>query len=102
MRIGIREQLAALGLIVVLVGLAVVSIPTWLYVHDFITQVKTEGLAETASLKAAELSSHLILLQSTCSSITTRLIIQQALQSFRANGTLSSSQKSFAVCLPAN
>jgi len=98
-RIGIREQLAALGLLAVLVGLAVIAIPTWQFVHGFVRDVKTEGLAETASLKAAELASHLVLLQSTTTSIATRLIVQQALNNYH-NGNSSQSQLALAVGLP--
>lgn len=79
MRIPIREQLAALVLLAVLVALAIVSIPTWLYVHNFVVDVRTQGLTLTASLKAAQIASDLDLLQSICGSITTRLFIQQSL-----------------------
>ena len=96
-RIGIREQLAVFGLLLVLVGLAVISLPTWQFVHSFVTEVKTEGLSETASLKAAELASHLVLLQSTTTSISTRLIVQQALNGYH-NNNISQTQLNTAVC----
>jgi osomolarity two-component system, sensor histidine kinase SLN1 len=43
---------------------------------------RSAGLSLTASLKAAQLASDLELLQSTCGTIATRLLIQQSLRSF--------------------
>ncbi|KAI0012704.1 putative histidine kinase SlnCl1 [Xylariaceae sp. FL0662B] len=82
MRIAIREQLAALVLFAVLVGLAVVSIPTWIYVNRFVIGVGSDGLSLTASLKAAQVSSEIELVQTTCNTIATRLLLQNALESF--------------------
>lgn len=45
-------------------------------------QRRSQGLALTASLKAAQINSDLQLLQSTCSTIVTRVLIQSALQRF--------------------
>jgi osomolarity two-component system sensor histidine kinase SLN1 len=100
-RVGIREQLAVMGLVVVLVGLCIISVPTWMFVHGFVTDVTTQGLAMTASLKAAQLASHLDLLQSTCAAITTRLFIQQALRGV-LNRTVTEDQTSIAVCCPCD
>jgi hypothetical protein len=47
-----------------------------------LTYNRSQGLALTASLKAAQVASDLQLLQSTCSTIVTRILIQQALQRF--------------------
>ncbi|KAI0386994.1 putative histidine kinase SlnCl1 [Hypomontagnella monticulosa] len=82
MRVAIREQLAALVLLAVLVALAVVSIPTWIYVNRFVIGVKTDGLALTASLKAAQVASEIELIQTTCNHIATRLLLQNVLFSF--------------------
>ncbi|KAI0847466.1 putative histidine kinase SlnCl1 [Daldinia vernicosa] len=82
MRVAIREQLAALVLLAVLVALAIVSIPTWIYVNRFVIGVETNGLSLTASLKAARVASEIELIQTTCNHIATRLLIQNALASF--------------------
>ncbi|RYO99228.1 hypothetical protein DL764_006887 [Monosporascus ibericus] len=82
MRIRIREQLAALVLIAVLLALAVISIPVWMYVNGFVVGVKTGGLSLTASLKAAQVSSELEIVQTACRSISTRLLLQEAFKTF--------------------
>ncbi|KAI1455287.1 putative histidine kinase SlnCl1 [Annulohypoxylon moriforme] len=82
MRVAIREQLAALVLLAVLIGLAILSIPTWIYVNRFVVGVETSGLSLTASLKAAQIASEIELIQTTCNHIATRLLLQQALVSF--------------------
>lgn len=81
-RIAIREQLAALVVFAVLVALAVVSIPTWIFVNNFVIGVESDGLALTASLKAARISSEIELVQTTCLSIASRLLLQQGLLNF--------------------
>lgn len=88
MRIGIREQLAALVLLAVLIALGIVSVPTWIYVQQFVIKVTSGGLALTASLKAAQIASQLDLIQTTCVSIATRLLVQGSLLDFyRGNYT---------------
>lgn len=82
MRIAIREQLALLVLLAVLVALAVVSVPTWLYVNDHIATNLRNGLALTASLKASRITSELELIQTSCLTISSRLLVQSALASF--------------------
>lgn len=82
MRIAIREQLAALVLVAVLVALAILSIPTWIYVNNFVIRIETSGLTLTASLKAAQISSEIELIQTACNSISTRLLLQDAFISF--------------------
>lgn len=82
MRIAIREQLALLVLIAVLVALTIVSVPTWLYVNDHIASNLRNGLALTASLKASRITSQLELIQTSCYTISSRLLIQDALQAF--------------------
>ena len=76
MRVAIREQLAALVLFSVLFGLAVVSIPVWIFVNSFVVGVESNSLSLTASLKAARISSEIDLIQSSCQTIATRLLIQ--------------------------
>lgn len=88
MRIAIREQLAALVLLAVLIALTIVSVPTWIYVQKFVIKVTSDGLALTASLKAAQIASQLDLVQTTCASIATRLLVQGGFVDFyRGNYT---------------
>ncbi|KAI0134435.1 hypothetical protein BJ170DRAFT_200097 [Xylariales sp. AK1849] len=90
MRVAIREQLAALVLFAVLVSLAILSIPTWIYVNKFVIGVENNALALAASLKAASISSEIELLQTTTKTISTRLLIQASLKSFYAGNTSDS------------
>lgn len=94
MRIAIREQLAALVIFAVLVALAIVSIPVWIYVNNFVIGVESDGLALTASLKAARISSEIDLVQTTCQTISTRLLLQKAFSDFY-NATNSSDSDPF-------
>ncbi|KAJ2988794.1 hypothetical protein NUW58_g3791 [Xylaria curta] len=84
MRIAIREQLAALVLLAVLVALTIVSVPTWIYVHQFVVSVESDGLSLTASLKAAQIASQIELIQSTCRTIATRLLLHRSFLAFYA------------------
>jgi osomolarity two-component system sensor histidine kinase SLN1 len=87
MRIAIREQLIALVILTVLISLAIVSIPTWIYVNGFVIDVESEGLALTASLKAARIASEIDLVQTTCQTISTRLLLQKAFSDFYKSPT---------------
>ncbi|KAI1260894.1 osmosensing histidine protein kinase SLN1 [Xylariaceae sp. FL1019] len=88
MRVAIREQLAALVLFAVLVSLAIISVPTWIYVHNFVVGVETDGLSLAASLKAAQIASSLQLVQTSVVSISTRILVQSAFLNFyRGNET---------------
>ncbi|KAF7563061.1 hypothetical protein G7046_g1072 [Stylonectria norvegica] len=95
MRIAIREQLAALVLFAVLIALAVVSIPTWIYVNRFVVDVEREGLTLTASLKASRISAELDLFQTSCYTITSRVLIQKALTNFYTTG-----ERDWAAAIP--
>lgn len=56
--------------------------------HSFITNVTSNSLSLTASLKASQIASDLTLIQSTCATIVTRILIQDALKNFyRGNGS---------------
>ena len=87
MRVAIREQLAALVVFAVLIALAIVSIPTWIFVHNFVVTVESDGLSLTASLKAARIVSELDLLQTICESVATRILIQEAFVTFYGGNT---------------
>lgn len=90
LRVAIREQLAFLVTFVVLLGLAVVSVPTWIFVNNFVVGVESDSLALAASLKATRIASEIELVQTTCGTISTRLLIQQALTNFYQGNTSAS------------
>lgn len=85
MRIAIREQLATVVILAVGVALAVVSIPTWIFVNNFTLGVESDGLSLTASLKAARIASEIKLIQTACQTISTRLLLQDAFRKFYAS-----------------
>ncbi|RLM00302.1 hypothetical protein CFD26_106176 [Aspergillus turcosus] len=82
MRIPIAVQLGLLVLVPALVGLAVLSIATWVNNYNFVVDVQSEGLELVAQIKASQIASNLKLLESTCKTIVTRLLIQGALGRF--------------------
>ncbi|KAF2006552.1 hypothetical protein P154DRAFT_219389 [Amniculicola lignicola CBS 123094] len=82
MRIPIREQLGAMVLLSSLIGLAVIGVATWITNHNFVLSIRSTRLSLTASLKAAQLSSNLLLMQSNVRSTATRIVIQSALQRY--------------------
>ncbi|KAK5020017.1 Histidine kinase osmosensor, partial [Cryomyces antarcticus] len=85
-RIPIREQLGALVLVASLIGLAVISIATWITNHNFVLDIRSSRLSLTASLKAAQLASNLLLMQSAVRSASTRVPMQQSLQRYNDFG----------------
>ncbi|KAL2264889.1 hypothetical protein VTJ83DRAFT_7399 [Remersonia thermophila] len=87
MRIAIREQLAAVVVLAVGVALTIVSIPTWAFVNNFVVGVSKDALLLTASLKAARVTSELNLIQTACQTISSRVTLQDALESFYSNNT---------------
>lgn len=82
MRIGIRLQLGLVVLVAALVPLIVLSLATWFNNYSFTVDVKENALSLTASLKAASVASDLLLIQATCSTIVTRILIQEAIRDF--------------------
>ena len=86
MRLAIREQLAALVVFLVLLALCIVSVPTWIFVHSFVVNVESDALSLTASLKASRITADLELVQTSCYTITSRILLQHALQAFYAKG----------------
>ncbi|KAM3079406.1 Histidine kinase osmosensor [Clarireedia jacksonii] len=90
MRIGIREQLGLVVLVTSLVPLVVLALATWFNNYDFTVSIKEGGLSLTASLKASQIAADLLLLRSTCSTIVTRILLQEALRNFYA-GNISES-----------
>ncbi|KFX96114.1 hypothetical protein V490_03511 [Pseudogymnoascus sp. VKM F-3557] len=82
MRIPIRMQLALLVLLTAFLALAAVSISTWINNYNFVVSIKSQSLSLTASLKAAQVAANLQLVESTCRTIVTRLLLQTALRNF--------------------
>jgi osomolarity two-component system sensor histidine kinase SLN1 len=82
MRIGIREQLAVVVLLSGLIPLMVLSVAVWINNHNFVVSVTSSELALTASLKAAQIAADLLIIQSTCSTIVTRVLLQSALKNY--------------------
>ncbi|KAH2845382.1 hypothetical protein KXV85_009768 [Aspergillus fumigatus] len=96
MRIPIAVQLGLLVLVTALVGLAVLSIATWVNNYNFVVDVQSDGLELVAKIKARQIASNLQLLESTCKTIVTRLLIQGALGRFY-NGNSSDSNWTSSV-----
>jgi osomolarity two-component system sensor histidine kinase SLN1 len=90
MRIGIREQLGFVVLVTSLVPLAILAIATWINNHNFVVNITSQSLTLTASLKASQIASDLTLIQSTCSTIVTRILLQDAIKSFYKGNTNAS------------
>ncbi|KAF4785786.1 hsp90-like protein [Colletotrichum scovillei] len=86
-RVAIREQLAFLVVIAVLVALMILSVPVWIYVNQFVTQVEGRELALTASLKASRISAELELVQTSIITISSRILIQNSLFTFYDGNT---------------
>jgi osomolarity two-component system, sensor histidine kinase SLN1 len=82
MRIPIREQLGLLVLFCSLLALMVLAVATWTQNHGFIIGIRLSALSLTASLKSAQVSASLLLLQTSVQSIATRIVIQSALQRY--------------------
>ncbi|KAF2277887.1 uncharacterized protein EI97DRAFT_277007 [Westerdykella ornata] len=96
MRIPIREQLALLVLLASMIGLAIVAIATWVSNHNFVLSIRASRLSLTATLKAAQLSSNMLLMQSTVRGLSTRLSIQAALKRYyEGNNTEQNWSRSF-------
>lgn len=94
MRIPIREQLGCLVLLASMIGLAVIAIATWITNHDFVLGIRATRLTLTASLKAAQLSSNLALMQILVQQAANRLAPQSALQRYyRGNDSESNWQR---------
>jgi osomolarity two-component system sensor histidine kinase SLN1 len=90
MRIPIREQLAGVVLLTSLVPLAVLAIATWVNNHNFVTGITSQSLQLAASLKATQIASDILLIQSTCATIVTRILLQEALKSYYKGNQSSS------------
>ncbi|KAL4865564.1 Two-component system protein B [Aspergillus spectabilis] len=88
MRIPIAVQLGLLVLLTALVGLAALAIATWINNYNFVVDVKSQSLELIATIKSSQIAGNLDLLETTCRTIVTRILIQNALQRYYA-GNLS-------------
>ncbi|KAF4761684.1 hypothetical protein HAV15_007083 [Penicillium sp. str.  len=87
MRIPIAVQLGLLVLLTAVSGVAVLAIATWFTTYNFVVDVGSQGLELVATTKASQIASNLDLLETTCKSITTRILIQSALKRYYAGNT---------------
>ncbi|KAJ5544450.1 CheY-like superfamily [Penicillium sp. DV-2018c] len=87
MRVPIALQLALLVLLTAVSGAAVLSIATWFTTYNFVVDVESKGLELVATIKASQIASNLDLLETTCKSIATRILIQSALARYNAGNT---------------
>ena len=65
-----------------LVALMVLAAATWAQNHGFVINIRLSALSLTASLKSAQVSASLLLFETSVKSITTRIMIQSALQRY--------------------
>lgn len=65
----------------------VLALAVWFQNYNFITTIRLSGLSLTASLKAAQISSALLLYQSQVTSVSTRILIQSALGRYNDGNT---------------
>ncbi|KAL5365236.1 hypothetical protein BJX96DRAFT_179661 [Aspergillus floccosus] len=87
MRIPIALQFGLLVLVTAVVGVVVLSIATWMTTYDFIIDIESRGLELAATIKASQIASSLELLEVNCKTISTRLLIQAALQRYYQGNT---------------
>ncbi|KAL4978743.1 Two-component system protein B [Aspergillus desertorum] len=93
MRVPIAVQLGLLVLVTALAGLAALAIATWINNYNFVVDVKSQSLELVATIKSSQIASNLDLLETTCKTIVTRILIQSALQRYYAGNT---SEENFA------
>ncbi|KAJ5758351.1 uncharacterized protein N7511_007045 [Penicillium nucicola] len=84
MRIPIAVQLGLLVLLTAVLGVAVLAIATWFTTYDFVVGVQSQSLELVATIKASQIASNLDLLETTCKTIATRILIQSALKRYYA------------------
>lgn len=82
MRIGIREQLGIIVLVASALPLVVLSLAVWYNNYNFVRDIKGQELSLAASLKSDQIASDLLLIQATCTTIVSRVLVQEALRSY--------------------
>lgn len=80
LRVGIRAQLSLLVTLTALVAVGVLAIVTWIINYRMVVELRTSRLSLTTDLKSAQLTQSLVILHNSVSSISTRLILQNALR----------------------
>ncbi|KAJ5929888.1 hypothetical protein N7454_006838 [Penicillium verhagenii] len=98
MRIPIAVQLALLVLLTTLTGIAVLAIATltgprpeqWITTYDFVIGVESNSLELVATIKASQIASNLELVEVTCKTIATRILVQAALERYYAGNKSAS------------
>ncbi|KAJ6018310.1 hypothetical protein N7451_001689 [Penicillium sp. IBT 35674x] len=90
MRIPIAVQLALLVLLTTLLGITVLAVATWITTYDFVIDVESKSLRLVATIKASQIASDLDLIEVTCKTIVTRLLVQSALSRYYAGNTSAS------------
>ncbi|CEJ61363.1 hypothetical protein PMG11_09898 [Penicillium brasilianum] len=90
MRIPIAVQLALLVLITTLTGVAILAIATWFTTYNFVVDVGAQGLELVATIKASQIASTLEVVEVTCKTISTRILIQAALKRYYAGNDSTS------------
>lgn len=88
MRLSIRTQLGVLFMLSGLVAIAVISIACWITVHNFVLNLRGQRLAQIATLKAAQLSLSLHMMDNTVKALTSRDWLRNALLQ-RSAGTIT-------------
>lgn len=86
-RIGIRQQLTALVIVVALVSLMVLAIITGIYFSTNYKNLRSDRLKVVAQLKAAQVSQNLNFLYYQAYWLATKDVIQNSLVSYRAGNT---------------
>ncbi|KAJ5109569.1 hypothetical protein N7532_002214 [Penicillium argentinense] len=89
MRIPIAVQLALLVLVTTVMGIAVLAIATWITTYNFVVGVGSQGLELVATIKASQIASNLDLIETTCKTISTRLLVQSALRRYNQGNRTS-------------
>ncbi|KAL6238787.1 Two-component system protein B [Aspergillus navahoensis] len=87
MRVPIAVQLGLLVLVTALAGLAALAIATWINNYNFVVDVKSQSLELVATIKSSQIASNLDLLETTCKTIITRILVQSALKRYYAGNT---------------
>ncbi|KAJ4982752.1 osomolarity two-component sensor histidine kinase sln1 [Stagonosporopsis vannaccii] len=84
-RITISVQLGCLVFLATSIGLAIVALATWYTNHQFVKDVRSDALMLSASLKSAQVSSTLLLMQTLARQAALRRSPQAALASYYEN-----------------
>ncbi|RDW81509.1 putative sensor histidine kinase/response regulator TcsB/Sln1 [Aspergillus mulundensis] len=87
MRVPIAVQLGLLVLLTALAGLAALAIATWINNYNFVVGVKSKSLELVATIKSSQIAGNLDLLETTCKTIITRILLQSTLESYYAGNT---------------